>query len=310
MTDSSRHQTVFLQQAVAALNIKKNGVYVDCTYGRGGHSKLILQNLGNGGKLIVIDCDLTAIASAKMQFAADTRVLIVHSNFENLSDILTTAGIDKADGIIADFGVSSPQLDTAERGFSFSNDGPVDMRMDKSKGETAAQWLATVSEAKLASVIKTYGEERFAKAIARKIIADKQCLNSTAQLAKCIDSAVKIKPKRHSATKTFQAIRIYINNELSAIDNLLQQAKNKLQIGGRLVVISFHSLEDRIVKTFINKLCSKPQQPPAYIPIKNDFWQPSWKKAKALKTSAVEVQQNHRSRSAIMRVVENINYGK
>ena len=247
------------------------------------------------------------LLTPKQFFANQLNVIIVHANFKDFAHCLGELGITTIDGIFADLGLSSPQLDRAARGFSFQKDGPIDMRMDNSIGTSAAQWLAQASEADMASVFKQYGEEKQAKRIARAIVHRRPHINSTATLANCIAAAIVGKPrKHHPATKTFQAIRIFINDECNSLKQLLQQASQLLALGGRLVFISFHSLEDRIVKHFFRDLV-QPLQPPSYIPITQDKQEAKWQYiGKIVRPSESEIVENVRSRSATMRVIEKL----
>ncbi|HHQ4752222.1 TPA: 16S rRNA (cytosine(1402)-N(4))-methyltransferase RsmH, partial [Aeromonas veronii] len=263
MTQAAEHITVLLHEAVEGLAIKPDGVYVDGTFGRGGHSRLILQHLGPNGRLIAIDRDPQAIAeAAKIQ---DPRFEIVHGPFSGIASYLDERGLlGKVDGFLLDLGVSSPQLDDAERGFSFMKDGPLDMRMDPTSGQSAAEWLAKADVDDIAWVLKTFGEERFAKKIARAIVHDRvtEPYVRTRQLAEMIARVNPSKEKgKHAATRSFQAIRIYINSELDEIETALNGALEVLAPHGRLSVISFHSLEDRLVKHFIRKHEKGPEVP-------------------------------------------------
>ena len=313
---SSPHITVLLNEAVAGLSVKKNGIYIDGTFGRGGHSRLILSQLGDNGRLLAIDRDPRAIAEA--QTIVDPRFNIVHSAFSHIEQICQQQGlIGKIDGILLDLGVSSPQLDEAERGFSFMNDGPLDMRMDTTQGLSAADWLQQVSIDDLSWVLKTFGEERFARRIATAVVNFNQAarekgeagLNRTLQLAELISQAVPFKDKhKHPATRTFQAIRIFINSELDELEHALQSALNVLAPQGRLSIISFHSLEDRMVKRFMRKQ-SKGEEIPKGIPLRED--QIDRKQTlktigKAVMPSEQEQQANPRSRSAVLRIAERI----
>jgi 16S rRNA (cytosine1402-N4)-methyltransferase len=298
---------VLLHEAVDALALKSDGVYVDGTFGRGGHSRLILSGLGNKGRLIAMDRDMAAFAVG--QRINDERFQIVHRHFSEIEDALAELGVAQVDGILLDLGISSPQIDEAERGFSFRFDGPLDMRMDQTKGRTVAEWLATVSEKQLGEVIKHYGEERFAKQVARAIIKEREdghAITTTGQLAKVVASAIpKIEPGQNPATRTFQALRIFINQELEELSLILPKCLRLLRTGGRLVVISFHSLEDRMVKRFIQSEESRDDLPSRF-PIKaKDLPQPRLISiGRAIKPSDAEVKQNARARSAVMRVAE------
>ncbi len=299
------HTTVLLDEAVSALRILDNGVYVDCTFGRGGHSRLILEKLGAGGRLIAIDRDVAAIAACDID---DKRFLLVHAAMSDLRAVLQQAGVEKVDGVLADLGVSSPQLDDGARGFSFRFDAPLDMRMDQSRGETVADWLASAEEKQIGEVIWRYGEERFAKAIARKIVAARGAgrLRTTGELAKLVGETVRTRePGFNPATRTFQALRIFINQELEEIEKMLPQAVENLADGGRLVVISFHSLEDRIVKRFMQNAARRDSLP-ANFPIRANEIDESTLKllSRAVKAGDSEVAANPRARSAVMRVAE------
>jgi 16S rRNA (cytosine1402-N4)-methyltransferase len=245
-----------LDACLHALAIKPNGIYVDGTFGRGGHSRAMLRQLGADGRLVAFDRDPAAVAVAQALAAEDPCFQIVHAPFSQLQPALADLGINAVHGILLDLGVSSPQLDEAERGFSFMRDGPLDMRMDTTTGQTAADWLAVVDETTLTEVIKDYGEERFARAIAAKVVATRQTapITRTGQLADLVADAVRTRERGlHPATRTFQAIRIYLNRELAELEDVLNQAKAVLHPAGRLAVMSFHSLEDRIVKRFMQR---------------------------------------------------------
>ncbi|PKQ73345.1 16S rRNA (cytosine(1402)-N(4))-methyltransferase [Aeromonas sobria] len=310
MTQAAEHITVLLHEAVAGLDIKPDGVYVDGTFGRGGHSRLILQHLGPNGRLIAIDRDPQAIAeAAKIE---DPRFEIVHGPFSGIASYLDERGLlGKVDGFLLDLGVSSPQLDDAERGFSFMKDGPLDMRMDPTSGQSAAQWLAKADVDDIAWVLKTFGEERFAKKIARAIVHDRvtEPYVRTRQLAEMIARVNPSKEKgKHAATRSFQAIRIYINSELDEIETALNGALEVLAPQGRLSVISFHSLEDRLVKHFIRKHEKGPEVPYG-IPLTEAQLAGGRKLksvGKALKPSDSEVSENSRSRSSVLRVAERL----
>jgi 16S rRNA (cytosine1402-N4)-methyltransferase len=296
-----------LQQAIEALNIKSDGIYVDGTFGRGGHSRAILEKLGKQGRLIALDRDLTAVDAAKT--VNDARFSIIHSPFSSIQAALAGLDVKKIDGVLLDIGVSSPQIDEAQRGFSFRGDGPLDMRMDQSRGQTAAEFLAVATEQQLQEVIKNYGEERFAKQIARTIVAaraDGIPLHTTRQLATLVASAVhKVEPGQDPATRTFQALRIFLNQELEELSLTLPQCANLLNPGGRLAVISFHSLEDRIVKRFIRDEQDRDDLP-ANFPVRAADLPPPRLVAigKPIKASSQEIKFNPRSRSAVLRVAE------
>ena len=299
----AEHVSVLLEESVAALAIKPDGTYLDGTFGREGHSRAILRSLSNSGRLIAFDKDPQAESSAE-QFSEDPRFEFVRASFAEISSRVETSELD---GILLDLGVSSPQLDNAERGFGFSDDGPLDMRMDTRAGMTAAEWLATAPEEDIADVIKTYGEERFAKRMASAIVKARaeSPITRTKQLATIVAEAnPKWEPHKHPATRAFQAIRIFINRELEDLEIALGHTVDALSEGGRLVVISFHSLEDRIVKRFMRDQ-ARGQQLPKHVPvIDSDTGKTLNLVGKAVKPSTDEVQRNPRSRSAIMRVAE------
>ncbi len=306
------HLPVMYAEALQQLAIKKDGIYLDCTFGRGGHSQGILNLLGPTGQLLAFDRDSDAINSDYAQaMLADDRFKLKHSCFSQLENIVESAGLaGKIDGILLDLGVSSPQLDNPERGFSFLRDGPLDMRMDGSTGVSAEQWLSSVDEKDLVKVLFEYGEEKFARRIARAIVEQRvqAPITTTRQLALLIEDAVSVREKhKHPATRTFQAIRIEINGELDELKVVLEQSARVLMPEGRLVVISFHSLEDRIVKRFIRNE-SGAKYNPGKLPIKEvDIAKGILKKvSKALKADAQEVRQNPRARSAVMRVAERV----
>jgi 16S rRNA (cytosine1402-N4)-methyltransferase len=306
------HLPVMVVEAMQQLAIKKAGIYLDCTFGRGGHSQGILNLLDQNGQLLAFDRDFDAINSDYAHaMLSDDRFKLKHSCFSELENIVENAGLTgKIDGILLDLGVSSPQLDNPERGFSFLRDGPLDMRMDGKAGVSAEQWLACVDEKDLVKVLFEYGEERFARRIARSIVEKRveSPIKTTKQLAELIEDAVPVREKhKHPATRTFQAIRIEINSELDELKVVLQQSARVLKPGGRLVVISFHSLEDRIVKRFIRDE-SGAKYNPGKLPIKEaDIAKGILKKVgKPLKAGAQEIRQNPRARSAVMRVAERI----
>ena len=306
VSTSSQHVTVLLKEAVDALAVKPDGVYVDGTFGRGGHSREILSRLGADGRLIVFDKDLAAMDVARG--IGDQRLIAVHAGFANLKDKLREQRVEKVDGVLLDLGVSSPQIDEASRGFSFRMDGPLDMRMDVTRGRTAADWLAEVDERELTEVIAEYGEERFAKQVARAIVAARARgpIDTTRQLAKIVAEAVLTRePGQDPATRTFQALRIFINQELEELSLVLPQCVDVLAPGGRLVVISFHSLEDRIVKRFMQGE-ARPDKLPPKLPIKAvDLPQPKLNLVgKQQRPSDAETRANPRARSAVMRVAE------
>lgn len=306
----SQHITVLLNEAVEALVTDTSGFYVDGTFGRGGHSALIMQQLSADGRLLGIDKDLAAIATANTRFADDARFAIAHGSFAELAQLVEARGMTgKIAGVLLDLGVSSPQLDEAERGFSFMQDGPLDMRMDQTRGQSAADWINTASEDDIVWVFKEYGEERFAKRMARAIVAERQktLFTRTKHLAEVIKEANPAWEKgKHPATRAFQAIRIQVNNELIDLDSVLEQALTVLAPGGRMVVISFHSLEDRAVKRFIRRQ-ELGDPVPKGLPIRDDQLNKRMRSiGKAVKASDNEVNANPRSRSAVMRVAEKL----
>ncbi|GBG15357.1 16S rRNA (cytosine1402-N4)-methyltransferase [Novimethylophilus kurashikiensis] len=307
MSLGSQHIPVLLEETVAALDIKPDGVYVDGTFGRGGHSRAILERLGPQGRLIALDRDAAAIAAANA--IGDPRFTAVRSAFSQIGEAVRGLGINQIDGALLDIGVSSPQIDEADRGFSFRFDGPLDMRMDQSRGQTAAEFLATASEQQIREVIKEYGEERFAKQIARTIVAARtggQPLGTTRQLAALVAGAIpKAEPGQDPATRTFQALRIFLNQELEELSLALPQCADLLAPGGRLAVISFHSLEDRIVKRFIRSQQDRDNLPSNF-PVRAADLPPPRLVAvgKAVHASDEELSVNPRARSAVLRVAE------
>ena len=303
---SSAHVAVLAQEAIEALNIRSNGTYVDCTYGRGGHSRLILEKLGTGGRLIALDRDPEAIEAAKA--LRDPRFMAMRSPFSRVRDVLQELGVAGVDGMLLDLGVSSPQLDDGRRGFSFRSDAPLDMRMDPDHGLSAADWLATAEESEIREVIRNHGEERFAKQIAAAIVAARArgAVDTTRKLAALVADAVPTRePRQNPATRTFQALRIHVNQELEELAVVLPQCVALLGAGGRLVVISFHSLEDRIVKRFM-RTQSQADALPARLPVRaRDLPQPRMRLiGRAVRASDAETAANPRARSAVMRVAE------
>lgn len=306
------HVTVLLQEAVDALKIKQSGTYVDGTFGFGGHSRLILEKLGKSGRLIAFDKDMSAVT--KGQSIKNTNFHITHSRFSRIKQELQELGVCQVDGVLLDLGVSSLQLEDTSRGFSFRLNGPLDMRMDTSQGRTATEWIASVSEKHLREVIKNYGEERFAKQIARAVVATRsqQPINTTLQLAEIVAKTIRpSKQNQNPATRTFQAIRIYLNQELEELSLTLPECTGLLKQGGRIVVISFHSLEDRVVKRFMRE-ASCPDKLPRRLPIRDEDVQrlahPKLRLVgKAIRPKENEVVVNPRARSAVMRVAERIN---
>ncbi|MFZ6674965.1 16S rRNA (cytosine(1402)-N(4))-methyltransferase RsmH [Undibacterium sp. Xuan67W] len=304
------HQTVLLNEAVNALDLSGDraaSIVVDGTFGRGGHSRKILEHLNPSGRLIAFDKDTQAIANA--QQIQDPRFVIVHDSFATMADALADMGIASVNGILMDLGISSPQVDDAARGFSFRADGPLDMRMDTTRGISAAEWLATEDEQKIREVIKNYGEERFAFQIAKAIVARRaiEPISSTRQLAEIVANTVKTREKgKDPATRTFQAIRIFINKELEDLEIGLAGAYERLAPHGRMSVISFHSLEDRIVKQFFASKVTL-TQPDRRLPIRSvDLPQPEMRLIAKIKPSDAEVAANPRARSAILRVAERL----
>ncbi|MFK5913218.1 MAG: 16S rRNA (cytosine(1402)-N(4))-methyltransferase RsmH [Woeseiaceae bacterium] len=304
------HKPVLLEETLTALNIKPDGCYVDGTFGRGGHSQEILSQLGDGGKLLAIDKDPQAIATANSIAANDPRLYVKQGSFTQLEQAIDELGWKgKVDGLFLDLGVSSPQLDDAERGFSFRFDGPLDMRMDPDNGMSAAQWIASAEEREIMMVLFDYGEEKFARRIASAIVTarEEQPINTTKRLASIVAAANPSKDrKKDPSTRTFQAIRIFINKELDDLKTILSQAVDVLAPKGRLVVISFHSLEDRIVKRFIREQC-KGDEFPLDLPVMHAQLNHAMKMVgKAIKSSKKELSDNPRARSAVMRIAEKI----
>ena len=315
MSEQFSHISVLLHESIDGLAIKPDGIYVDGTFGRGGHSRQILSRLGENGRLYGIDRDPQAIAEAAT--IDDPRFSIIHGPFSGIQQYIEERGLSgQIDGVLLDLGVSSPQLDDPERGFSFMRDGPLDMRMDPTSGVSAAQWLQEADADDISWVLKVFGEERFAKRIARAIVAhsedeEKEPITRTLQLANLIANAAPSRDrKKHPATRSFQAIRIYINSELDEIETALQGALNVLALEGRLSVISFHSLEDRLVKRFIRKQSKGPDVPHG-VPLTEVQIRALGRAAmkpvgKALKPSDTEVSDNTRSRSSVLRVAEKL----
>jgi 16S rRNA (cytosine1402-N4)-methyltransferase len=304
------HQPVLLKEVLAALAIRKDGVYVDGTFGRGGHAAAILAELGPGGRLLAMDKDPEAVQSARMQFGDDPRFEIEQGAFTMLSQVLAQRQLQgRVNGLLLDLGVSSPQLDDPARGFSFSTDGPLDMRMDPDSGISASQWLQQASEKEIRDVLRTLGEERFAARIARAIINARGAtpLQTTRELAELIAAAVPSREKnKHPATRSFLAIRIFINRELDDVRAVLEQVPDALAPGGRLAVISFHSLEDRIVKRFIRDEY-RGEQAPAEFPLAGMDYRPRMRPVgKAIRASEAEIDDNPRARSAVLRVAERL----
>lgn len=310
---SFRHETVFLREAVEALVTDADGLYVDGTFGRGGHSRLLLEKLGARGRLLVIDKDPEAIAVAEALRAQDPRVAVAHGSFAELAHLVAelpgATGGRAVNGVLLDLGVSSPQLDDAQRGFSFTHDGPLDMRMNNKQGMSAAQWLATAAEEEIARVIYEYGEEKFSRRMARAIVAERthHPITTTKRLADIVAQANPAWERhKHPATRAFQGFRIFINDELKDIETALRATLDVLVAGGRLAVISFHSLEDRIVKQFIQKEVRGDDFPPG-VPVTSAQLNPRLRAiGKALKGADVERDRNVRARSAVLRVAERL----
>lgn len=304
------HTPVLLEELLAALEVKAEGWYCDATFGRGGHSAAVLARLGDAGRLIALDRDSQAVAAGARRFSGDSRFVIVHADFARLEAALAGAGVTRAlDGVMFDLGVSSPQLDDPERGFSFMRDGPLDMRMDTRHGQSAAAWLAHATQEEIAEVIATLGEERFARRIARAIVTRRsaQPFERTLDLAEVIAANVKGRePGKHPATRSFQAIRMHVNEELAQLEAGLDAARRRLAPRGRLCAISFHSLEDRAVKRFMRRHASAdpmfagmPTIPPSARPTLRVI-------GKAVRASAAEIERNPRARSATLRVAERL----
>ena len=303
-----QHITVLLNEAVDALAIREDGIYVDGTFGRGGHSRLILSRLGSQGRLIVFDKDPQAIEAAQKLAEQDGRVTVVHDGFSSFQTTLDKLDIEEIDGALFDLGISSPQIDDGARGFSFRFDAPLDMRMDPTRGMSAAEWIATASEQDLHEVIKNYGEERFSRQIARAIVAQRteSPIDTTRKLAQLVAQNVRTRERgQDPATRTFQAVRIFINRELEEVEAVLPQVMGRLKQGGRLAVIAFHSLEDRIVKQFVKKYSQHPPLPRWAAVKEADLPLPPLKAVgKAIKPGVEETASNPRARSAVLRVAE------
>ncbi|WP_119394038.1 16S rRNA (cytosine(1402)-N(4))-methyltransferase RsmH [Salinibius halmophilus] len=305
------HKTVLLDEAVELLVTNPDGVYVDGTFGRGGHSRLILSQLSEQGRLFVFDKDPEAIAIANALASEDPRVTVCHCGFIELQQALAEQGVGSIDGLLLDLGVSSPQLDDASRGFSFRQDGPLDMRMNPDAGISAAQWVNEADEAEMVDVFFTYGEEKFSRKIAGKIVEARQLepFRNTLQLANLVAQSIPRKfheKNKHPATRIFQAIRIRVNNELGELETILADSLEMLSPGGRQVIISFHSLEDRMVKQFMRKE-AKGKELPRGLPVTGDAQGVRVKLiGKARKASQIEIEENVRARSAIMRVAEKL----
>lgn len=309
-TEQFEHKPVLLNESIEALGIEANGIYVDGTFGRGGHSQLIMEQLGDAGRLIAFDKDPQAIAKAEEKFADDPRFSIHHGSFAELEEYLTAQGLcGKVNGILLDLGVSSPQLDDPQRGFSFQQSGPLDMRMNDQQGMSAAQWINKAKEEEIASVLYEYGEERYSRRIAKAIVLarENELLNDTKQLAEIVKAAhPRWEKKKHPATRSFQGIRIFINNELGDLDECLTQSYHCLAKNGRLAVISFHSLEDRKVKRFFKRMVEGEKLPPD-LPIMEEEVNRKMKlEGKRTKAGKQELYENPRARSAVLRVAEKL----
>ena len=304
----AEHVPVLLEEAVTALKIRPDGVYVDGTFGRGGHSARILGELNADGRLLAFDKDEHAVLVARERFSNDHRFSIVHGSFAALAAVAAERGLTgRVDGLLLDLGVSSPQIDDPQRGFSFLGDGPLDMRMDQTSGRRAADWLAHADEAEIADVLHLYGEERFARRIARALVARRQLapIGSTRELAELVEQACPVKERhKHPATRTFQAIRIFLNRELEDLQLCLRDSLDVLARGARLVVISFHSLEDRIVKRFMRDAARGPRLP-KHLPVQHVETVGRIRVVgKSQQASAAEIARNPRARSAVLRVAE------
>lgn len=303
------HETVLLREAVDALVTLPEGFYVDGTFGRGGHSRYLLQRLNNKGRVLAVDKDLAAQAAAQELLESEPRFEFFHGSFAQLSQQLAGMGVESVDGILLDLGVSSPQLDEGDRGFSFMKDGPLDMRMDTTSGETAAQWLSHADLADISGVLKEYGEERFARRIATAIIAAREeaPIETSGRLAKIVSAAhPRWEKRKHPATRSFQAIRIKVNRELEDLQAFLSVAIDLLRVGGRLVVISFHSLEDRLVKRYMRDMARGDSLPRGVPVIDSALNRRMRLVGRAVRAGEEEVAGNVRARSAVMRVAEKI----
>ncbi len=306
----AEHTPVLLDEVLAGLEVRPDGRYCDATFGRGGHTAAILAALGPAGRVYAIDRDPEAVAAGRARFGAEPRLTLIRGSFGRLEELVRTAGLEgQLQGVLLDLGVSSPQLDEARRGFSFMQDGPLDMRMDNESGQSAAQWLAKAGEREIADVLHHLGEERFARRVARRIVAARalEPITRTSQLAALVAEAVPTRePGKHPATRTFQAIRIHVNGELDVLDAVLPQALRLLAPGGRLCVISFHSLEDRAVKRFIQREC---QGDPVYagLPVVPPEARPTLRRiGSKTVASPAELARNPRARSAVLRVAERL----
>ncbi len=310
MTGAHSHQPVLLDEVMDALKVRPEGYYIDATFGRGGHSAAILEQLNEQGRLLALDRDPQAIAYGRERFADEPRIEFEHINFNQVADVLAQRQLESnMDGVLMDLGVSSPQLDDAGRGFSFMQNGPLDMRMDTTRGESASEWLARVELEELVTVLKRYGEEKFARRIAHGIIEarQQQPITETAQLVSIIEKAMPVKEKhKHPATRSFQAIRMHINQELQSIETGLEAMLGALRPGGRLAVISFHSIEDRLVKRFMKAKVTRPVLPKNLPVFDTDEAPPYRLVGKPRTASPQELEANPRSRSARLRVLERV----
>lgn len=308
---AEQHRPVLLEEVLDGLQVRADGLYVDATFGRGGHAGAVLKKLGVDGRLVALDRDPEAIAVAQKQFGSDNRFTALKGGFGDIKQLLETEGVTgEVHGVLFDLGVSSPQLDDPQRGFSFTKHGPLDMRMDPDEGQPASRWINSASQDEIADVIRRYGEERFSRRIARRIVTDRQQapIGNTLRLSEIVSAAVpRREPGRHPATRTFQAIRIFVNRELDELERALDQVPDLLAGGGRLCVISFHSLEDRIVKRFMRRK-SMTDSRYAGLPEIPDWAQPVLKiVGKQVRPDQSEVDANSRARSAVLRVAEKRN---
>ena len=306
--DAHQHQPVLLHEAVEALKVRRDGTYLDCTFGRGGHSRLILGRLTEQGRLLALDKDPRAIEAGMHELGGDSRFSIAQGSFADLGRMARSWGVESGlDGVLFDLGVSSPQLDDPERGFSFVKDGPLDMRMNPTQGVSAAEWLAEATEREISRVLWEFGEERHARRIAKSIVMERQRepLVRTSQLAALIEAAIGRRERKHPATRCFQAIRIWINNELADLAKGLEAAIEQLRPEGRLVAISFHSLEDRLVKRTLRE-AARPGQVRRNLPEHPDLKPVLRLIGKPVRPSESEISANPRARSAVMRVAEKL----
>jgi len=304
------HSPVLIEEVLEALQVRADGIYIDATFGRGGHAQAILERLGPAGRLLAIDRDPQAVTAARIRFGGDTRFSIVRGQFSMLARLVEEKGWSgRVDGVMLDLGVSSPQLDEPARGFSFLRDGPLDMRMDPETGESAAQWLNRAAEEDIAAILRQFGEERYARRIARALCRERavEPIDSTARLAEIVAQAVPTRePGKHPATRTFQALRIHINHELEELAAVLPQALSVLRPGGRLAVVSFHSLEDRLVKQFL-RIEARGDDFPPDLPVPASALHPRVRLiGRAIHPGAAEIEHNPRARSAVLRVAERL----